>query len=169
MADEDATPLPGGDAGYEAAPPRSVSGDLPDGFFTPRDTSDVPPTGTGSNPIVDRDGGPDTGSSKPVDAPADLGPVAACSIIQQDCPQGQGCYPGDDGRGACAPAGQTGALTACLEHDQCEPGSICADVFGVPDGTKICTRACDPAAAPPCPLGAACLAVPNSPVGACSP
>ena len=169
-ASEDPSPLLSGDGGgFEAAPPRMVSEELPDGFLSPRDVGDVPPTGVGSNPIVSPDGGIDASSPRPPDAPADLGPVATCSIIRQDCPPGQGCYPGADGRGACAPAGQTEELTPCLDHDQCQPGRICAEVFGVPGGTRLCTRACDPAANPPCPQGAACLAQAGSAVGACSP
>lgn len=167
-----------GDATYELPPDRHVVGDIPDGFLDPRDTSEVPPAQTGSPPLGG-DGGMGMTDDAQVgdggvadarrDVARDLGRDTAgtCDLLRQNCLEGDGCYPGPDGNGVCAPAGGRGEITDCQSHDECLPGFICAQ--GTAGGSLMCLRVCDPRAATTCPGGRGCRVHPGISIGSCAP
>jgi hypothetical protein len=162
------------DATFELAPPRHVVDDIPDGFFTPRDTTAVPEAQTGSPPLGG-DGGPGMQADVRVnevgvvdvrrDLPREV--AGGCDLLRQNCPDGDGCYPGIDGNGVCAVAGGGSETVDCTGHDQCLPGYICAQ--GSAGGSLMCLRVCDPRAATTCPGGRGCRVHPEVSVGSCAP
>jgi hypothetical protein len=163
-----------GDATFELPPARHVVDDIPDGFFAPRDTAEVPPAQTGTPPL-----GGDGGSGTPNDVRTNDGGVVdtrrdlpretagSCDLLRQSCPAGDGCYPGVDGNGVCARAGGRGETVDCTSHDECLPGYICAQ--GTAGGSLMCLRVCDPRAATTCPGGRGCRVHPEVSVGSCTP
>ena len=164
------------DATYDVPPGRTVVEDLPDGFFTPRDSgaADVPSTSTGSPPLGGDGGppgndGPQVGDGGVVDSKKD-GPdgagAAGCDIIRQSCPSvADGCYPGSNGVGVCRVAGGRAENIDCEVHEDCLPGYLCAEAYA--GGQLICMRACDPRTASTCPGGRGCR-VYSSTVGTCA-
>jgi len=81
-----------------------------------------------------------------------------CDPLLQDCVEGQGCYPIDDGF-ACAPdaGGEDGAYgEACAFINVCDPGMFCANPEAVPNCASegCCSPFCDmsdPDAGAACP------------------
>lgn len=99
------------------------------------------------------------------------GPQPSCHPLQQDCPEGEACYP-IDGVWQCAPdaSGDTGAYgDPCDADDACDPGLACLNPNALPPGLPCeaaagcCTVLCDfsdPAASLTCPsakAGQLCL------------
>lgn len=84
-----------------------------------------------------------------------------CSPLVQDCPLGQGCYPGADGFVCTADASGDGGTQgdACRFTNVCDAGLLCsqenADECGSFGG--CCTAYCD-MGAPTCPDGFTCTA-----------
>lgn len=74
-----------------------------------------------------------------------------CSPVEQDCPEGQACYPIQD-EWTCAPdaSGDAGGYgDPCEFINVCNPGLICLDASTVPPGEACegaagcCTEVCD--------------------------
>ena len=85
-------------------------------------------------------------------------PVTTCDILQQDCPQGQGCYLASvDGQTRCADSGGIGLDQPCTAGNDCEPGLVCGGPEG---GQGRCLLVCDLGAAEPaCAEDQACYSI----------
>jgi len=79
-----------------------------------------------------------------------------CSILDQDCPGGDGCYFGVDGFGGCQAPGSGGYYDVCTVQPDCAPGHLCT----TPATTeKTCVPVCDTTLGnADCPAGYSCLA-----------
>lgn len=82
-----------------------------------------------------------------------------CDPLIQDCPAGQGCYPGEEAIGGtdflCLPTIGSAALgDYCWLLSNCDPGLICVTPEFYPNCDGIvgcCTQMCDTSEADPCP------------------
>ncbi|MCX4242304.1 ribulose phosphate epimerase [Paraliomyxa miuraensis] len=92
--------------------------------------------------------------------------IPKCDPLLQDCPDGQACYPEENGF-FCSPdaSGEMGAIgDACEYINVCDPGGWCAAAETVPDcvGSGGCCAAfCDitlPDPSASCPAGTECVA-----------
>ena len=158
------------DASYDAPPGRHVVEDVPDGFFNPRDATEVPPVMTGS-PGVGGDGSVPLDTAGAVDVPreasAEGGAASGCDLLRQECGGGLGCYPTGDGRAACRVAGGLPENADCVQHEDCLPDLLCASGFV---GTGLqCLRRCDPRNGAGCPGMRGCRPYSGSAVGTCAP
>ncbi|MBL4683395.1 MAG: hypothetical protein JKY37_02305, partial [Nannocystaceae bacterium] len=81
-----------------------------------------------------------------------LGTCAGCSVLHQDCPEGQGCQPINELLGGvCLDDGPGQPGDACNPSDAttaCEAGSLCFET--ATDDVYACIATCDPTA-PMCP------------------
>ncbi|HET6585131.1 MAG TPA: hypothetical protein VFG69_16855 [Nannocystaceae bacterium] len=81
-----------------------------------------------------------------------------CDPLIQDCPEGQGCYPGEDAVGGtdflCLPRIGTAQLgEGCWLLSNCDPGLICVSPDFFPNCNGIvgcCTTLCDTSEPDPC-------------------
>jgi hypothetical protein len=104
-------------------------------------------TGDEANPICED---PDTSCAIANDGAIVLC-LPNCDPILQDCPEGQACYPINEGW-SCAPdaSGEMGVYgDPCEFINVCDPGFICLDASTVPMGEACmgaagcCTGVCD--------------------------
>lgn len=82
-----------------------------------------------------------------------------CHPLEDDCAEGQGCYPSDIPPFTCAPdaSGESGAAgDACEFINHCDPGTVCIDAGAVPECagsvgccSSVCTVGDDSACLPP--------------------
>jgi hypothetical protein len=134
----------------------TTSSSTSSGSSTTTDPSTTDSTGGTTNPDPSSDDfpTPDIGGGRP-----------SCHPLQQDCSEGEGCYPiGGDWQ--CVPdasgdAGEYG--DPCDSEDGCDPGLVCLGTETVPPGLPCegaagcCTVLCDfsdPAASLDCPSAA---------------
>jgi hypothetical protein len=156
------------DASYGDVPIRGVSNDLPDGLNFQGDGPDTSLSGNvGSTPVLGSDAGQDR-TGRPPDGPADsAGPAgSSCNLVSQDCAGARGCYPAG-GAGTCRPAGVLTENMPCGDHQDCEPGLLCAEVLG--GAGQLCEPICDSTAVRPCPDNRPCQPFAGSLVGTCAP
>ena len=99
----------------------------------------------------------------------EIGTCAECSVLAQDCPDGQGCQPINEALGGiCVDDGPNGPGDPCnvFEGDSCVAGSLCLETEV--DDEFECVATCDPAS-PMCPGESSCVdlgaIVPGAPTG----
>lgn len=102
--------------------------------------------------------------------------LLTCNPLQDDCPEGQGCYPSSDGFTCFADASGDagGVFEPCEYTNACAPGSLCLNVDAVAPclgegegvGVACCTPYCS-LEAPSCPAGTECF--PAFPKGSVPP
>jgi hypothetical protein len=111
------------------------------------------------------------------DVPSDS-PAPPCSLLLQDCPNKQACYPSDTAPGTtvCSFAGSAPPSSPCtvdpsriqLSSSVCDLGEACVFV----DESQIteCATLCDPSKAQTgCQRGAPCRMLPGYAAGFCVP
>jgi hypothetical protein len=86
-----------------------------------------------------------------------------CSVLAQDCPGNQGCYPiNPAGDTTCASHANKPLDAACSALNECSPGLICV----VSQNGSFCRTACDPAAENSCTAGT-CTPLGTTGIGSC--
>ncbi len=85
-------------------------------------------------------------------------PVQACTLLAQDCPEGEGCYPMDSSLLAfgCRRAGEAGLGEPCSGYAGCEAGMLCMRMNGAQAGECVAVCALEGQEGPGCPEGLDC-------------
>jgi hypothetical protein len=108
------------------------------------------------------DGAVDAQSAPDVEAPL---PGGECDLIDQNCAEGEGCYPDPSGAaGRCEPRGVASLGQPCEARSDCRPGLLC-DL--PPMGPGVCRSLCCPGAAGGCLGSSACVGLVDRDYGLC--